>query len=70
MVGLPYQTSNSLGRTADFLRKVHPPRLHIKPFQWYPGIALPQSTDPTAANQATLLRAAVEQPAALWRRVA
>jgi coproporphyrinogen III oxidase-like Fe-S oxidoreductase len=70
MVGLPYQTSRSIGRTAEYLRKVQPQRLHVKPFQWYPGIALAQSVTPDAADQAAMLRAAVEQRPALWQRVA
>lgn len=70
MVGLPYQTGEALGRTADFLRRNRPQRLHVKPFQWYPGIALSQSFAPDAAEQAAFLRAAIEERPALWRRVA
>jgi len=70
MVGLSYQTSEALGRTADFLRQNRPQRLHVKPFQWYPGIALSQSFAPDAAEQAAFLRAAIEERPTLWRRVA
>jgi hypothetical protein len=69
MVGLPYQTPESAGRTADFLRRLQPPRLHTMPFRWYPGIALPHAVAADAAKEAAFLRAAVEERPALWRRV-
>ena len=70
MVGLPYQTHESLGRTASFLRQNRPQRLHVKAFQWYPGIALSRSSAPDAAEQAAFMRAAIEGRSTLWRRVA
>ncbi len=70
MVGLPYQTDESPSRTAAFLRRIEPPRLHTMPFRWYPGIALPQAVLPEAAAEAAFLRAAVDTRPALWRRVA
>jgi hypothetical protein len=70
MVGLPFQSSEALGRTADFLRQNRPQRLHVKPFQWYPGIVLSQSYAPGAAEQAAFLRAAIEERRPLWRRMA
>ena len=70
MVGLPYQTHESLGRTASFLRQNRPQRLHVKAFQWYPGIALSQSSAPDAAEQAAFIRTTIEGRSTLWRRVA
>ena len=70
MVGLPYQTHESLGRTASFLRQNRPQRLHVKAFQWYPGIALSQSSAPNPAEQAAFIRTTIEGRSTLWRRVA
>ena len=70
MVGLPFQTQRVAGPHCRFLRQPRPHRLHVKPFQWYPGIALSQASAPDAAEQAAFLRAAIEQRPRLWRRVA
>lgn len=69
MAGLPHQPDEAIGRTADFLRRLQPPRLHTMAFRWYPGSGLPQASSPDAAKQVAVLRAAVEQRPALWRRV-
>jgi radical SAM superfamily enzyme YgiQ (UPF0313 family) len=70
MVGLPYQTSESVARTAQFLRTLRPIRLHAKPFHWYPGIALPPVAENDVAAQIELLHAAVRQRPSLLRRAA
>lgn len=68
MVGLPYQTHASVERTADFLRTLRPIRLHVKPFHWYPGIALPPVAENDLAEQVRLLQDAVRARPSLWRR--
>jgi radical SAM superfamily enzyme YgiQ (UPF0313 family) len=70
MVGLPYQTSESVARTAQFLRSLRPIRLHAKAFHWYPGITLPPVAEHDVAAQIELLHAAVRQRPSLLRRAA
>lgn len=70
MVGLPYQTRQSVERTAQFLRTLRPIRLHVKPFHWYPGIALPPVAENDLDEQIRLLQDAVRQRPSLLRRVA
>jgi radical SAM superfamily enzyme YgiQ (UPF0313 family) len=68
MVGLPYQSSESVAHTAQFLRGLRPIRLHAKAFHWYPGIALPPVAENDVAAQIELLNAAVRQRPSLLRR--
>jgi anaerobic magnesium-protoporphyrin IX monomethyl ester cyclase len=70
LVGLPYQTGESLERTAQFLRSLRPIRLHAKAFHWYPGIALPPVAENDTEGQMRLLQDAVRQRPSLWRRLA
>lgn len=69
LVGLPYQTRASVERTAQFLRTLRPIRLHVKPFHWYPGIALPPVAEDGQEEHIRLLQDAVRQRPSLWRRV-
>ena len=68
MVGLPYQTRASVERTAQFLRTLRPIRLHVKPFHWYPGIALPPVAENGHEEEMALLQDAVRPRPSLWRR--
>lgn len=70
MVGLPHQSRASVERTAQFLRTLRPIRLHVKPFHWYPGIALPPVAENGLDEQVRLLHDAVRQRPSLWRRAA
>ncbi len=70
MVGLPHETRASVERTAQFLRTLRPIRLHVKPFHWYPGIALPPVAENDVDAQICLLHDAVRQRPSLWRRAA
>ena len=70
MVGLPYQTQESVERTAQFLRTLRPIRLHAKAFHWYPGIALPPVAENDNAEQIELLHDAVRQRPSFWRHAA
>lgn len=70
MVGLPYQTRASVERTAQFLRTLRPIRLHVKPFHWYPGIALPPVAENGHEEEIALLQDAVRPRPSLWRRAA
>ncbi len=70
LVGLPYQSRESVERTARFLRNLRPIRLHVKAFHWYPGIALPPVAENDLGEQIRLLHDAVRQRPSLWRRAA
>lgn len=70
MVGLPNEAEDSLERTARFLRTLHPIRLHVKPFHWYPGIALPPTAESDLSAQIGRLQEAVRRRPSLLRRVA
>lgn len=70
LVGLPYQSRESVERTARFLRTLRPIRLHVKAFHWYPGIALPPVAENDLGEQIRLLHDAVRQRPNLWRRAA
>jgi radical SAM superfamily enzyme YgiQ (UPF0313 family) len=70
MVGLPNQTRASVERTAAFLAELRPIRLHVRPFHWYPGIALPPVAEADLSEQIGLLHDAVRQRPRLWRRLA
>lgn len=70
MVGLPDQSPQSLERTAEFLRRLRPARLHVKPFSWYPGVALPHGGDGDWTAAAAQLRAAASPPDSRWRQAA
>lgn len=69
MAGLPGQTLASAQRTAADLRRLGPQRLHVKPYHWYPGIALPQAERADVDQQEAALRQAERAPAP-WRRLA
>jgi radical SAM superfamily enzyme YgiQ (UPF0313 family) len=69
MVGLPGQTMDSVRQTADYLRELQPARLHVKPFHWYPGIGLPQASEPDVTQQLALLSALSDERPARWRRL-
>ncbi|MBE2236138.1 MAG: radical SAM protein [Anaerolinea sp.] len=69
MVGLPNETERSLERTAQFLRTLRPIRLHVKPFHWYPGIALPPTGENELSAQIRRLQDAVRQRPSMLRRV-
>lgn len=69
MVGLPDQSPQSLERTAAFLRRLQPARLHVKRYTWYPGVRLPHEGAGDWDAAAARLRAAVAPPAARWQQV-
>ncbi len=68
MAGLPYQTRESVERTARFLRDLRPIRLHVKVFHWYPGIALPPVAENDLSEQIHLLHDAVQRRPGLLSR--
>ena len=45
MTGLPGQDKAMLDETAGFLKKLRPDALHIKPYHWYPRVALEREPD-------------------------
>jgi len=70
MTGLPYPSHAAIQRTARFLRDLRPIRLHVKPFHWTPGIALPPVVEEAHADQIALLQAAVQARPTLLQRIA
>lgn len=70
MAGVPGETPHAVARTAADLRSMRPQRLHVKPFHWYPGIALPHGEAPDVAEHVALLQAAGRTPRSRWRQLA
>jgi radical SAM superfamily enzyme YgiQ (UPF0313 family) len=70
MAGLPGQTIASVQQTAGALRRMSPARLHVKPYHWYPGIALQQGAAPDLDRQIAVLQAAGPASQTRWRRLA
>lgn len=69
MAGLPGQTLASARRTAADLRRIGPQRLHVKAYQWYPGIALPRTEAADVDQQEAALRES-QRTASPWQRLA
>jgi coproporphyrinogen III oxidase-like Fe-S oxidoreductase len=70
MAGLPGQTAATAQQTAADLRRMRPARLHVKPYHWYPGIALHQGEARDVDQQVAVLAAAGAQPGSSWRLLA
>jgi radical SAM superfamily enzyme YgiQ (UPF0313 family) len=68
MAGLPYQSRESVQRTARFLQELRPIRLHVKAFHWYPGIALPPVAENDLSEQIRMLHDAVQRRPGLLSR--
>lgn len=68
MAGLPGQTIASVQETVAALRGMGPARLHVKPYHWYPGIALQHGAAPDVDRQTTLLQAAGPGHQPRWRQ--
>jgi radical SAM superfamily enzyme YgiQ (UPF0313 family) len=69
LAGLPGEVMAAVETTAEFLQQVRPARLHVKQYQWYPGIASPQAGGPDASAQKVWLEKAAQQPLPPWRRL-
>lgn len=69
LAGVPGEVMAAVETTAAFLQEVRPARLHVKQYQWYPGIALPQASERDASAQKALLETADRQPSRPWRRL-
>ena len=68
MAGLPGQSEAAIAATGQFLRDLRPDAVHVKPFQWYPGLGL-ESPRADGEAQAAALRRAAQPPLPLWRRL-
>ncbi|HEY63670.1 MAG TPA: hypothetical protein G4O02_03785, partial [Caldilineae bacterium] len=70
MTGLPGETEEAVHRTARFLRRLPKAvRVHIKPFVWYPGLALEPSPGVREAYLSALQKAADSRGVSWWGRL-
>lgn len=70
MTGLPGETEAAVRRTARFLRRLPKAvRIHIKPFVWYPGLAIGPGPGVQDAHLAALRRAAASRGTSWWGRL-
>lgn len=68
MTGLPGQSRAMVDETAAFLKELRPDALHVKPYHWYPGVALGRESDEGEA-QARRLRRRSRPPLPLHKRM-
>jgi hypothetical protein len=70
MTGLPGETREAMRQTARFLQRLpRAVRVHVKPFIWYPGLALPPGLGVREDWLAALQAAADAREAGLWARL-